>query len=87
MLDFYLLSPVLNGMIRKELEKRAVIDARMEELKEQFMVGGKELHEMNNFFNAVFTGVLTYGRRVLYSYEEFGIPKEVELQNSRMEYG
>lgn len=87
MLDFYLLSPVLNGIVRKELEKKAAIDARMVELKEQLTVGGKEIREKNNFFNAIFTGVLTYGKRILYSYEEFGIPKEVELQNSRMEYG
>lgn len=29
----------------------------------------------NDFFNAVFTGALTYGRKIVFQYHEFGMEK------------
>ncbi len=87
MLDFYLLSPVLNQMVASELERKSALKKKIDELKERMQADSIKTREKNNFFNAIFTGVLSYGKRIVFSYEEFGIQKEVELQNSRMEYG
>lgn len=40
-----------------------------------------------NFCNAIFTGVISYGKKIVFSYDECGSEKSIELQNNTMEYG
>lgn len=87
MLDFYLMSPVCNRLLHNELVKRKEIAEKTEELNEQLQGKVKGTKGKNDFFNAIFTGVLPYGKKIVFTYEEFGIPKSVELQNNSMEYG
>ena len=87
MLDFYLESPVLNKALHEELEKRQAIKAKIEELILIRDSEDSKVKEQNDFFNAIFTGVLFYGSIVTYTYDEFGIEKVVELQNNEMPMG
>lgn len=87
MLDFYLMAPILNQKVRKELAKREALDSRIKELKEKLDNMQSGNREKINFLNAVFTGVLRYGKKITFTYDEFGIEKTVELQNNTMEYG
>lgn len=87
MLDFYLMAPVLNQMVSGELAKRKLLEEKIAELKKE--VAGKDIErkEKNNFFNAVFTGVLNYGNTITFTYDEFGVIKSIPLQTNEMEYG
>ena len=87
MLDFYLLSPVLNELVHQELCKRRELEQRLLELEQRLQDTVREKRVKNDFFNAVFTGVLTYGRKTVFAYEEYGIEQCLELQNSSMKYG
>lgn len=87
MLDFYLMSPVLNAIVRKELTKYAELDEKIEALEREKEQGEKEGKLKTKFFDAVFTGVISYGRKMVFEYEEFGISKSVELQSAKMKYG
>lgn len=87
MLDFYLESPVLNQILRKELGKRSAISEKIADLQ---AFGGSEAQRIalqRNFFNAIFTGVLFYGNMITYTYDDFGIEKTIELQNNDMPLG
>jgi len=87
MLDFYLLSPVINEIVHRELQKKKALEQKIAEL-EALLKGIKSVKkDKNDFFNAVFTGVISYGKKIVFVYDEFGIEKCVELQNSNMEYG
>lgn len=87
MLDFYLLSPKLNQKVHEELCKKTEIDRELEKLERLYaeMVQGRQ--KKKDFFNAMFTGVLAYSKKISFSYEEFGIQRTVELQNANMPYG
>ncbi len=87
MLDFYLASPVLNEIVKKELSKLTEIDETLTALENEKEQGNKEGKLKAKFFDAVFTGVISYGKKMVFEYEEFGILKSVELQNAKMEYG
>lgn len=87
MLDFYLLSPVMNNMLHKEMEKRKTIEARIAGMEEKIIDLGQSKSAKTDFFNAIFTGVLPYTKKITYTYTEFGMEKAVELQNSSMDYG
>jgi hypothetical protein len=63
MLDFYLASPVLNKLVGEELRKRKDHDARLDGLKSMAENVGGEVREKREFFNAIFTGVITSGGR------------------------
>ena len=87
MMDFYLMAPVLNEKVRTELKKREVLHqkvAEWEKLLEEKKIGGAQ---KMNFFNAIFTGVIVYGKKITFTYDEFGMEKAVELQNNTMPYG
>ena len=43
--------------------------------------------QKTNFFNAIFTGAIAYGKKITFTYDEFGMEKVVELQNNKMPYG
>lgn len=87
MLDFYLMAPVLNKMVADELAKRSMIEAKIAELKTRVHDVEIERKAKTNFYNALFTGVICYGKKITFSYDEFGIGKIIELQNNTMEYG
>ena len=87
MLDFYLESPVLNKALHEELEKRQAIKAKIEELILIRDSEDSKVKEQKDFFNAIFTGVLFYGNKITYTYDEFGREKVVELQNNEMPMG
>lgn len=87
MLDFYLLSPVLNKTLAKELQKSVELKEKIAEFKRlsQDTLDIKAIK--NNFFSAIFTGVLQYDKKITFTYDEFGMEKYIELQNSGMQYG
>lgn len=87
MLDFYLLSPVLNQLVHQELRKRQELEQELQTLEQRLQDTFREKRVKNDFFNAVFTGVLTYGRKIVFRYEEYGMEQCLELQNSSMKYG
>jgi len=87
MLDFYLLAPVLNRLVHTELQKRKDAEGCIAKLEQLLHDTVAEKRGRNDFFNAIFTGVLTYGRKIVFHYDEFGIEKSIELQNSSMKYG
>lgn len=87
MMDFYLASPVMNKMLGRELAKRKAIEAKLAEMKVTLERKQSEGNAKSEFFKAIFTGTLTYGRKITYTYTEFGMEKVVELQNSGMDYG
>lgn len=87
MLDFYLLAPVLQELVRTELQKRKDAQQKLFELEQLAQHTVQEKRTKNDFFNAVFTGALTYGKKVVFDYDEFGIAKSIELSNSSMKYG
>lgn len=87
MLDFYLLAPVLNELVHTELQKRVKADSEVKRLEQLLQDTIAEKRGKNDFFNALFTGALTYGRKIVFHYDEFGIEKTAELQNSSMKYG
>lgn len=87
MLDFYLLAPVLQKLVRNELQKRENAQRKLASLEQLAQDTVNEKRMKNDFFNAVFTGVLAYGKKVVFHYDEFGIPKSIELSNSSMKYG
>lgn len=87
MMDFYLLSPVMNDMLGKELKKRKAIEDKIAQMEQNLgskIAGGNAKTE---FFNAIFTGVLPYAKKIGFTYTEFGMEKTIELQNNSMEYG
>lgn len=87
MMDFYLMAPVLNEKVHKELEKRETLNQKTEEWAK--MLGEKQSGtvQKTNFFNAIFTGAIAYGKKITFTYDEFGMEKVVELQNNKMPYG
>lgn len=87
MMDFYLMAPVLNEKVHKELEKRETLNQKIEEWAK--MLGEKQSGtvQKTNFFNAIFTGAIAYGKKITFTYDEFGMEKVVELQNNTMPYG
>ena len=87
MMDFYLMAPVLNEKVHKELEKRETLNQKAEEWAK--MLGEKQSGtvQKTNFFNAIFTGAIAYGKKITFTYDEFGMEKVVELQNNTMPYG
>ncbi len=87
MLDFYLLAPVLNDLVHTELQKRTEAEREIKRLEQLMQDTVAEKRGKNDFFNAVFTGALTYGRKIVFQYHEFGMEKSIELQNSSMKYG
>lgn len=87
MLDFYLRAPVLHMLVQEELRKRTEITNHLEELERLVQDTVSEKRTKNDFFNAIFTGVLTYGKKVVFHYDEFGMEKSVDLCNSSMKYG
>ncbi len=87
MLDFYLLAPVLNQLVHQELRKRQELEQGLSRLEQRLQDTVREKRAKNDFFNAVFTGVLTYGRKIVFRYEEYGMEQCLELSNSSMKYG
>lgn len=87
MLDFYLLAPVLQDLVHQELSKRRELEQGLSELEQLLQDAVRVKKEKNDFFNAVFTGVLTYGKKIVFHYNEYGMEKHLELQNSSMKYG
>ncbi len=85
MLDFYLLSPVLNGILHDELVKEVRLGEIATELKQKKREADN--NEIKYFFNAIFSGIITYGKKIVFSFDEFGIEKHIELQNLDMEFG
>ncbi len=83
-LDFFLMAPVLNGYVRKEVEKYEKLDEMIKTISEKSKGDATEAQFRKAFFEAIFTGVLSYGKTVYYEYEEFGMPKKVSLQDSTM---
>ena len=87
MMDFYLLAPVLNGILHDELTKRKALDDKIKEIEGEKTERKKKSLGQREFFNAIFTGVIGYGNKIVFTYDEFGLEKKVELQNNSMEYG
>ena len=87
MLDFYLMSPVFNGMVNKELGKKNTLKEIKESVENKLSAGKVELTAKRDFFNAIFSGIVTYGKKVAYKYDEYGIEKVFELTNLDMPYG
>ncbi len=87
MLDFYLQAPVLHEMVHTELQKRLEADRQISRLEQLLQDTVAEKRGKNDFFNALFTGAIAYGRKIVFHYEEFGMEKSIELQNSSMKYG
>lgn len=87
MLDFYLLAPVLSELVHTELQKRTEATNQITQIEQLLHDTVAEKRGKNDFFNALFTGALTYGRKIVFHYHEFGMEKSVELQNSSMKYG
>ncbi len=87
MLDFYLLSPVFNSMVKKELAKKKAFAELVEFANNKIASGKVEATAKRDFFNAIFSGVLTYGKKVTYKYDDFGVEKAFDLTNLDMEYG
>lgn len=87
MKDFYLLSPVYNNMVKTELAKKVALDELIEKANGELakLVGGQTAKR--DFFNAIFSGVVTYGKKVSYKYDEFGMEKAFDLSNLDMPYG
>ena len=82
--DFFILSPVMNKMVEKEVEKRNRIEEAIHKVKDAIVVGGVGGRMKKDFLEAIFTGVLKYGKSISYEYEEFGMPKKVVLQDNTM---
>lgn len=87
MKDFYLAAPVLNGIVKKELEKTYLWENALSELKNVASEANRRRAEQKDFFHAIFTGVISYGNKIVYTYNEHGIEKNVVLQSSEMELG
>ena len=87
MLDFYLMSPVLNNILKEELKKYEDMRNKIEELKPLIPPTLPYEYVRKDFFNAIFTGVLSYGNTITYTYDECGIEKVVVLQDNDMEFG
>lgn len=82
MMDFYLMAPKLNADVRKELAKKETLDKRIQELKEQLDIRQSGNREKKNYFNAIFTGILSYNKKITFTYDQFGVEKSIELQNN-----
>ncbi|MDE7334458.1 MAG: tubulin-like doman-containing protein [Lachnospiraceae bacterium] len=87
MMDFYLMAPVLNRKVKDELARRRKLEDTILEVQAEKEKKKKKISEQRVFFNAIFTGVITYGNKIVFSYDEFGMEKNVELQNNSMDYG
>lgn len=83
--DFYLLSPVLNRMVQNELYKKKKISEIIDLSNARLANGSADTKEKQDFFNAIYTGIISYGNKIIYSFDEYAKP--MELQNSSMEFG
>lgn len=82
-LDFYLESPVLNNLVKTEIEKFSSIEKHLQELNEELQKGLNGMRDQ--FLMAVFTGVITYTHKMTFTDKETG--QTIELQNSGMPMG
>ncbi|MDE6201929.1 MAG: hypothetical protein K2G19_00465, partial [Lachnospiraceae bacterium] len=78
---------VLNRKVKDELARRRKLEDTILEVQAEKEKKKKKISEQRVFFNAIFTGVITYGNKIVFSYDEFGMEKNVELQNNSMDYG
>ncbi len=85
--DYYLLSPVLNKLVEDELTKISTLEALLAKVEATMNILKDQDSILRDFLNAIFSGTITYGKKVVYNYEEFGMPKSIDLQNMDMPYG
>lgn len=85
--DFYLLSPKNNQLVRDEIAKVEAIDSLAAEAEAKFATIKGQTGSKKEFFDAIFSGILPYGKKIVFTYDEFGIEKSVDLQNLEMPYG
>ncbi len=85
--DNFIRFPDIAAVAEKELGKLAAVDGRISELENMFNENGKNDRVKDEFFNAVFTGVIEMGlSKMVYRYEEFGMEEVLDLQNNKMPY-
>lgn len=86
--DNYCRYPEVEKVVEGELEKIRTLDQKIEELKKLQEIIGSAGNDQDNFFKAVFTGVIKMERtKMTYTYEQFGMEEILDLQNSSMAYG
>ena len=73
--DYFVSSPALHTIVRRELEKLEKYRSRHEELEEKARKGGGYLKELKDFCKALFTGAITWDKAFLVTYNkmEYGI--------------
>lgn len=85
--DNYLRFPDIELLTEEELKKAAALDQKIEELKNMLTDAGKSGKQKEDFFNAIFTGVIEMGlSKIVYKYQEFGMDEILDLQNNKMPY-
>ena len=86
--DNYFRYPAIEAVVREQLQKVKALDAEIAKIEglASTAIGAQEAQE--NFFNAVFTGVIRLERaKTTFTYEQFGMEQVLDLQNSSMPYG
>ncbi len=86
--DNYFRYPEVEKIVREQLAKVDALEAKIKELNDEYERESKKTGAQEDFFSAVFTGVIKLGRSMTtFPYEEFGMEQELELQNASMPYG
>lgn len=85
--DFYLLAPKTNQLVRDEIAKIEAVDALAAEADAKYATIKGQTGSKKEFFDAIFSGILPYGKKIVFTYDEFGLEKSVDLQNLEMPYG
>lgn len=73
--DYFVSSPALHTVVRRDLEKLQEYREKCAELKEKATTGNKAIQELKDYCKALFTGVLTWDQMfsVTYPKVEYGI--------------
>ena len=74
--DYFVISPALHTVVRREMERLAKYRAKYEELTGKVAGTNKELTELKEFAKALFTGAIAWDMAfgLTYNKMEFGIP-------------
>ena len=85
--DNFIRFPDIAAMTEEELKKVTAADEKIAKLELMMKESSKTDREKEEFFNAVFTGVVEMGlSKIIYKYEEFGMEEVLDLQNNKMPY-
>lgn len=87
LMDNYFRYPVLNRKVSEELNKRKRVEEAEKQVEQLLEEVGLDEKFKERFFNAVFTGCIQMlPSKFVYTYEEYGIEKTIDLQNAKMPY-